>query len=277
VSARTRTRIERAAGALLLAATVAAGGLATTPRALAAQDATDARAIGDRVARVGNGTVRFSFAAREGVCGNGRNVSIRSSRAVSRDVEWESDCEPGPVRVALAVRDGQVVEVRSHVGGRWRADAPAATELGTVPASAARAYLLDLAARAAVGPARDAIFPAMIAEGPDVWPTLLRLARDEGRPGAVRQQAVFWVGQAAGEAASRGLNELVDEHDADIEVREHAVFALSQRPADEAVPALIRVARTSPSPRLRQRAIFWLGQSKDARALAYFEEVLGKG
>jgi len=60
------------------------------------------------------------------------------------------------------------------------------------------------------------------------------------------------------------------------EVRESAVFALSQRPKDEAVPALLQVARTSRDPALRKRAIFWLGQTDDARALAYFEDVLTK-
>lgn len=247
--------------------------LASAPAAGRAQDADAARTIAARVAGTERGTVRFSYAAKEGVCGNGRNISVRSRE----DGEWESDCEPGPVRVSLTVRDGRVTNLRSYVGGRWRADAPADADLGTVSPQAATAYLLDLAARGAADPAGDAIFPATIAEGADVWPALLRLARDAERPGRVREQAVFWVGQAAGEAAARGLSALVDEEDADLRVREQAVFALSQRPADESVPALIRIARTSPSPALRKRAVFWLGQKRDPRALAYFEEVLGKG
>ena len=40
------------------------------------------------------------------------------------------------------------------------------------------------------------------------------------------------------------------------------------------MPALLRVADSSPSPKLRKRAVFWLGQSRDPRALAYFERVL---
>jgi HEAT repeat protein len=60
----------------------------------------------------------------------------------------------------------------------------------------------------------------------------------------------------------------------DLEVREHAVFALSQRPAEEGVPALIRIARTNPHPELRRKALFWLGQSEDPRALTLFEEIL---
>jgi HEAT repeat protein len=188
--------------------------------------------------------------------------------------EWESECEAGPVRVSATVRGGEVTALRSYVGGRWSdADAPV-TDLGTVAAPAAAAWLLGIAERGTGEPAQRAIVPATLARGVTTWPVLLRLARDERRPRAVRQDAVFWVSQAAGEAATRGLNSLVDERDADLEVRERAVFALSQRPADESVPALVRIARTNESPRLRQRAIFWLGQSTDPRALAFLEELL---
>jgi len=37
---------------------------------------------------------------------------------------------------------------------------------------------------------------------------------------------------------------------------------------------LIQVARTNRNPEVRKRAIFWLGQSKDERALSFIEEVL---
>jgi hypothetical protein len=40
------------------------------------------------------------------------------------------------------------------------------------------------------------------------------------------------------------------------------------------VPSLIRIARTNRDPEIRKSAIFWLGQSRDPRALTYFEEVL---
>lgn len=264
-----------ARGCATAALTVALAAMLGAPATAHAQeagamDAAAGRALAARVDATGDGTVRFSFAARPGVCGDGRNVSVRRDRD-----EWESDCEPGPVRVSLTRSGGQVTALRSYVGGRWRAvEGASATDLGSVPAPAAAAYLVGLAGRLTAGPAEAAILPATLADSVTVWPALLRLARDDQRPAKVRQQAVFWVGQAAGDAATRELSALVDESDTDVEVRERAVFALSQRPADEAVPALLRVARTSPSPRLRKRAIFWLGQSKDQRALAYFEQVL---
>ena len=93
-------------------------------------------------------------------------------------------------------------------------------------------------------------------------------------PTETRRQAVFWVSQAAETAATRGLDSLIDEDSVDTEVREQAVFALSQRPREEGVPALIGIARTHRDPEIRCKAIFWLGQSDDPRALALFEELL---
>lgn len=253
-----------------LLGTTAATAQQTSPQSTVALDASASRALAARVDATGDGTVYLSFAARPGVCGNGGNVRVSSDRS-----EWGNDCEPGSVRVSLTRRDGQVTALRSYVGGRWRtAQEGRVTDLGTVPAAAAAAYLVELAGVLPATTATAAIFPSTLADSVVVWPELIRLARDGTRPSEVRQQAVFWVSQAAGAAATRELSALADENDVDLGVRERAVFALSQRPSGEGVTALLRVAETSPSPRLRQRAIFWLGQSRDPRALAYFERVL---
>ena len=50
-------------------------------------------------------------------------------------------------------------------------------------------------------------------------------------------------------------------------MKKKAVFALSQLPKDEGVPLLINVARTNANPAVRKQAMFWLGQSKDPRAI----------
>jgi len=71
-----------------------------------------------------------------------------------------------------------------------------------------------------------------------------------------------------------GAIEEVLDSDPDAEIRKSAVFALSRLPRDEGVPLLIRTARTHSSRAVREQAFFWLGQSEDPRALAFFEEVL---
>jgi hypothetical protein len=238
----------------------------------------DAQSLGARVAAVRSGTVRFEFPAADGACGNGRsNISIRRGKGrmttgTSASREWEDECEAGPVRIALDLARGEVTEVRAYVGGRWRGTA--AADLGAVTAEQATEYLLSLAERAGEEVAKDAIFPAMLGAGVEPWQRLLRIAKDERRPREVRSSAVFWVGQGAAVAATKGLQEIVDDVDGDRDVRKSAVFALSQRPKDESVPALLRIAQAHRDPEMRRSAIFWLGQSNDPRALAYFEELL---
>jgi hypothetical protein len=233
--------------------------------------ALEAQTLAERAAALGEGTLRLSFAARAGVCGNGGH----SITIVSDDErgEWESDCAPGPVRVSLRVRGGKVAEAHTYVGGRWRPDGDRTADLGTVPARQAAADLLALAEASRID-AEELVTAATLADSAIVWPTLLRLARRPDLPMETRRQAVFWLGQAAGEAAARGLDSLAADRGGDLEVRTQAVFALSQRPADEGVPALIRIARTSPHAELRKNALFWLGQSEDPRAIALFEEIL---
>jgi hypothetical protein len=238
---------------------------------LAGTDALRAQTIAQRVGQAPDGSVHMSFAARHGVCGNGRNIST------SRDSdEWESDCDSGPVRVVLTVRGHEVVGVRTYVGGRWRAATGTITDLGYVPAQAAADYLLGIAGAIDGDHGRDAVFPATLADSAVVWPRLIALARNERAARGARRQAVFWLGQAAGEAATRGLDSIVYQDTMDRSLREQAVFALSQRPKEEGVPILIRIARTHPDHAIRKKALFWLGQSEDPRALALFQELLAK-
>jgi hypothetical protein len=101
---------------------------------------------------------------------------------------------------------------------------------------------------------------------------LLDLARRDAST-KVRGQALFWLGQKAGQKAVAALDRAIAD-DPDRDVRKKAVFALSQLPKDDGVPKLIAVARTHRDPEIRKQAMFWLGQSGDDRALAFFEDVL---
>jgi HEAT repeat protein len=119
-----------------------------------------------------------------------------------------------------------------------------------------------------------ALLPATLADSVTTWPALLRIARREGTPQQTRRSAVFWLSQQAGDRITRELANFVSDGDEDRELRKHAVFALSQRPRDESIPELVRIARTHRDPEIRKTAMFWLGQSNDPRAVALFEEIL---
>lgn len=257
--------------------TIVAGtaGVVVTPRAAVAQQ------LASRVGRVRDGTVRFSFASRPDVCGNGAgSISTRNGQTInngyssSRRNEWEDECEHGPVRVAMDVADGHVIAVRTYVGGRWRAPGDA-TDLGTVGDAEAVDYLLGPVLRDGGKGAREAIFPATIADSITTWPRLLVIARNEDLDRSTRTQAVFWVSQAAGDKVAGELRGVADDTRMDRDVRLQAVFAISQR-REEGVPVLIDIAKTSKDGAVRRQAVFWLGQSHDKRALDYFESVLLK-
>jgi hypothetical protein len=103
---------------------------------------------------------------------------------------------------------------------------------------------------------------------------LVAAARD-GATTHLRGHALFWLAQRAGEKAVGAISDAI-ARDPETEVKRRAVFALSQLPKDQGVPLLIQVARTNANPSVRKQAIFWLGQSKDPRALKFFEEILFK-
>ncbi len=119
---------------------------------------------------------------------------------------------------------------------------------------------------------RQATFGLSRTRVPGATDMLLRMAKSDP-DGSVRGQALFWLAQKAGKQAAAAITDAI-QNDPESQVKERAVFALSQLPKDEGVPLLINVARTNKDAKVRQRAMFWLGQSKDPRAVAFFEEVL---
>ena len=268
-----------------LRTTSLAGTTAVVLAALAGvAEVAPAQSIASRVARVSNGTVRMSFTAKPGICGSGSTIWRDGGRHrnswgnwnTSPDIEWDIECTMGPARVVLDRRDGELTDLRFYVGGRWRPAGSDVVDLGTVPAREAADYLVSIAQSEKGSMGEKALLPATTADSSNIWPALLKIARNADLPRSTRTQSVVWLGQAAGDAATANLKDIVVDNSLDREVRESAVFALSQRPHEEGVPALISVARTNKDPEIRKKALFWLGQSRDPRAIDLFEELLTK-
>jgi hypothetical protein len=118
----------------------------------------------------------------------------------------------------------------------------------------------------------SAVTVIALTEGDRPLTELITLARD-GATSNVKGNALFWLAQRAGQKAVGTITAAI-ENDPDTKVKEKAVFALSQLPKDDGVPLLIQQARTNKNPVVRKQAMFWLGQSKDPRALKFFEEIL---
>jgi HEAT repeats len=119
---------------------------------------------------------------------------------------------------------------------------------------------------------RSALAALIWHPGNEPLDTLVAAARDDRRP-FVRSQALFWLSQRAGQQAVGAIRNAVD-NDPETDVKRKAVFALSQLPKNEGVPLLIEIAQNNRNREVRKQAMFWLGQSKDPRAISFFEQVL---
>lgn len=259
--------------ALLLAAAV------STPAA--AQD------LAERIRSAGDGVVAFGFPARAGLCGAGDAILIRNADGSSmfmrgrmssddwrRWKEGEPPCETGEVVVSAMPGAGTLRDVEIRIGSP---DPSHGRVLGMVTGQEAADYLIAAAATAPERDADDLILAAALAAEAVRWPGLLRLAKDRSLAKRTRKSAMHWLAREAAAEAARELGGIVRDRTEEDEVRESAVFALSQLPDDQAVDMLIQVVRTVPDGRVRSRALFWLADFDDPRAVALFEEILTRG
>ncbi len=94
------------------------------------------------------------------------------------------------------------------------------------------------------------------------------MARRDVCSGALRRQAVFILGQQAGDDESVAPLMLdVIRNDPDHEVQKMALFALGQTRDPQAIPALSEILKTSTDRELQQGALFALSQSDDPRGV----------
>ncbi|HXJ43920.1 MAG TPA: HEAT repeat domain-containing protein [Bryobacteraceae bacterium] len=130
-----------------------------------------------------------------------------------------------------------------------------------------------LASDASVRVREQVIFALSNSKEPAGMAAVMDAARNDKTP-QIRSKALFWIAQ---KAAAREAQDVIGKavaNDPERSVKEQAVFALKQLPGDQGIPMLIDVAKNNPDPAVRKKAMFWLGQSKDARALDFFASVL---
>lgn len=122
---------------------------------------------------------------------------------------------------------------------------------------------------------RKAVFLVAQGGGDGVEPILLNAARTDPDRG-VREQAVFWLSQVEGEQAVTALDSILRDA-RDPGLQEKAVFALSQHDSPRARQALRTYAeRPGLSSELREKAIFWIGQSGGPEDQAYLRSLFGR-
>ncbi len=100
----------------------------------------------------------------------------------------------------------------------------------------------------------------------------LRDIAEQHKNDELRAKAIFWLGQNADQNTIDFLTKRAME-DHSQEVQEKAVFALYQT-EDKGLDAMIEIAKEHKNYNIRKKAIFWLGQSNDPRAMQALEEIL---
>ena len=136
-------------------------------------------------------------------------------------------------------------------------------------------YLKGLYARVNTDALKDKIIFSLSQQrgfGNPEW--IMNIALDPKESIEMRKQALFWAGQTG--ASTESFASLYDKM-SDFEIKEQLIFVLSQRGRDaKAIDKLMDIAKNDRDKELRGKAVFWLGQSRDPRALKYLEELISK-
>jgi HEAT repeat protein len=260
------------------------GLLSVSALALVVTAPLPAQSLADRVRSAPGARVQFAFAARAGVCGDGQsflstgNRSSYYGRVSIVDGVTTQPCAAGPVRVVIDRADGVITNIETVAGPLQPAEG--ATDLGTVQPRDAAAYLMSIAATNEGRAARDAMLPAAIADGVDVSPQLVAIARDQNRPLDTRRGALSWLARdddgAPDARVARASDVLLhiaqDENEAQ-PLRRHALDMLARVGRGAGVPALIRLAGNGSS-WVADESIRALAQSGDPRAREFLRRTL---
>jgi hypothetical protein len=108
---------------------------------------------------------------------------------------------------------------------------------------------------------------------PEAIPAVVRVAHNDSSA-RVRGQALFWLAQTASQQISEAAIRTAIDQDPESQVKRKAVQSLNQIKNGEGVPLLIEIARSNKNPVVRKEAMAQLGQSKDPRAVKFFEDLL---
>lgn len=254
---RNQTRL---AGATLLLACVAPG--------------ASGQSLERRVSSASGTAVQFNFAARPGICGDGRNfvrLDGDSWYGTMNEMTRGAACEAGPVRVLVVKSGAEPIRLETYAGPLFVA--PDATDLGRVAASDAVAYLGGLANTGEGRVSRDALLPLGMADSARVTPVLLAIVRDVNRPRDTRRSALNWIVRRddAPDALPSAelltlLTGLAKSETEPSSFRQSVIGTLGRLDRGEGIPALIEMSRSTNDGWTAKRAAEALVRSGDPRA-----------
>ena len=136
------------------------------------------------------------------------------------------------------------------------------------------AYLRSIYPRLDSDELKESVFQGMMQDEDGGGRWLIERARDPKESIRLRRSALFWAGQREATPTADLLSVYRDAGNA--ELREHAIFVLSQRQDDAATDALMRIAREEGDTRMRGKALFWLAQKHDPRVTKLIADLIVK-
>jgi hypothetical protein len=245
------------------AALVAASGSALS--------ALSAQSLESRVNSAPDGRVQFNFAARAGVCGNGRSYIQTGPNDGTRAID---PCVNGPVRVVIDRADKLPLSVQTYVGP---ADSTlrGVTDLGRVRAQDAADYLLSMAGRIEGRAGREAIMPALLADSANTAATLVAIARNTALPRETRRSALNYMGrstdgmQSIPSSVTDPILAIARDETDNQSVRQGALSVLGRLEHGSGIPPLIQLSQQTQSNWLAKESMQTLANSGDPRARVY--------
>ena len=237
-----------------------------------------AQNLADRIDGAGNTSVTFRFDVDDDVmiCRNGIRMGSEDSQYYWGNRRGQRDeCTDGPMEVRVALRGGDVMDLDVGPPGQHTAE----VDLGHFAAQEAAEFLANVPWMGADDDAVGRAYMAVrFARDVEVSASVARAVRDRDLPEDVRRSVVFWAGQLAADNLLEALHGLVLDESEDQNVRDQAIFALSQRPDRESSPLLLELARDAPHLKSRRTALFWLAQHDTEEVGEFFAQIiLGEG
>lgn len=125
------------------------------------------------------------------------------------------------------------------------------------------AYLRNLFPRIDDSELKEAIIQGMQEDEGAGGRWLIERTLDARESSKLRKAALFWAGQRGATPTAELVRVYREAESQDL--REHAIFVLSQREDEAAIDELLRIARNDPNTDMRGKALFWLAQKGDPR------------
>ena len=237
-----------------------------------------AQGLASRVDAAPDGRVQFNFAARAGVCGNGRSWIQTGPNSYNGtfygDGYRTEPCVPGPVRVVVDRADKLPLSVQTYVGP---ADSTlrGVTDLGHVRAQDAVDYLLGLAAKVDGRAGRDALMPAMLADSANSAAQLVAIAKNTALPRETRRSALSYMGrstdgmQTIPAAVTEPILAIARDETDNQSVRQQALSVLGRLDHGSGIQPLIQLSQQNQSTWLAKESMSALARSGDPRARQY--------